>query len=119
MKTVGAPATCFEAVVYNYHRTGSPSSVEMCRINTDGTYGKSAAVARVEQDHGRHHCTAYKNHFNNKHNSCDYDCTPDDRLAVVWSGAMRTDVSVAARGSSQRTERIIQNSIPRTMARNE
>ena len=119
MKTVGAPVTYFEAMVYNNHRTGGLSSMEMCRTNTDGTYGKSAAVARVEQDHGRHHCTAYKNHFNNKHNSCDYDCAFDDRLAVVWNGAMRTDVSVAAYGSSQRTERSIQNSIPRTMTRNE
>lgn len=99
MKTVGAPVTYFEAMVCNFR-------------NTDGTYGKSAAVARVEGDHGRRHCTAYKNHFNDKHNSCDYDCTPDDRLAVVWNGAMRTNVSVAAYGSSQRTERIIQNSIP-------
>ena len=119
MKTVGAPVTYFETMVCNYRRTGGPSSMEMCRTNTDGTYGKSAAVARVERDHGRRHCTAYKNHFNNKNNSCDYDCAFDDRLAVVWSGAMRTDVSVAACGSSQRTERIIQNSIPRTMARNE
>ena len=119
MKTVGAPVTYFEAMVYNNHRTGGLSSMEMCRTSTDGTYGKSAAVARVERDHGRRHCTAYKNHFNNKNNSCDYDCAFDDRLAVVWSGAMRTDVSVDAYGSSQRTERIIQNSIPRTMTRNE
>ena len=119
MKTVGAPVTYFETMVCNYRRTGGPSSMEMCRTNTDGTYGKSAAVARVERDHGRRHCTAYKNHFNNKNNSCDYDCAFDDRLAVVWSGAMRTNVSVAAYGSSQKTERIIQNSIPRTRTRNE
>jgi hypothetical protein len=119
MKTVGAPVTYFEAMVYNNHRTGGPSSMEMCRTNTDGTYGKNAAVARVEQDRSRHYCGAYKKHFSNKNNSCYYDCAFDDRLAVVWNGAMRTDVSVAAYGSSQRTERIIQNSIPRTMARNE
>lgn len=119
MKTVGAPVTYFEAMVYNNHRTGGLSSMEMCRTDTDGTYGKSAAVARVERDSSGHHCTVYKNHFYNKNNSCDYDCAFDDRLAVVGNGAMRTNVSVAAYGSSQKTERIIQNSIPRTMARNE
>lgn len=39
MKTVGAPVTYFETMVCNY-------------------YGKSAAVARVERDHGRRQCTA-------------------------------------------------------------
>ena len=119
MSAVGALATSFEAMVYNNHRTGGLSSMEMCRTSTDGTYGKSAAVARVEQDRSKHYCGAYKNHFGNKNNSCDYDCAFDDRLAVVWNGAMRTYVTVSSYGSSQKTERIIQNSIPRTMARNE
>ena len=119
MKTVGAPVTYFEAMVYNNHRTGGLSSMEMCRTSTDGTYGKSAAVARVEQDRSKLYCRAYKNHFVNKNNSCYYDCAVDERLAVVWNGAMRTDVTVSYRSGSQRTERIIQNSIPRTMARDE
>ena len=119
MTTTGALATSFEAMVYSYRGSDGRSSMEMCRANTDGKYGKTALVARVEQDHGSTHCRAYKNHYSNKNISCVYDCEFDNRIAVVWKGAMRTDVSVSNHCGSQRTERVIQNSIQRTLARNE
>ena len=115
MKTTGPLATSFEAMVYNYRGADGRSSMEMCRASTDGKYGKTAVVAQVERDRDRYLCGVYRNHFN----SYFHDCEFDNRIAVVWNGAMRTDVSVFDRSGSQRTERIIQNSIPRTLTRNE